>query len=329
MSKVFKALEQANHDRGRAGAAVRGEPTAVRPDPPVAAPPPVRDGHPAAPVVPVRPVPRIDEPRPLEADEVDAHLVSLLNPVCLAAEQYRILRHIIEQARRVDNASVFAVSSPSTGDGKTTTAINLAGALAQAPETRVLLVEADMRHPVIKRRLALVDATPGLIGAIHNTALALGDVARQCPPFNLWVLPAGGAVAAPYELLKSPRLGELLEDARRQYDYVVVDTPPLLPIPDCRIIGRHVDSFLVVVAAHKTPARLLDEALGVVPPSKNLGLVFNGEESAETTYGYGSAYAVERPRPGTNGGRPWYRGLRPMDVLLRRSKPEYHEEPWP
>jgi capsular exopolysaccharide synthesis family protein len=215
------------------------------------------------------------------------------------------------------------------GDGKTTTAINLAGALAQASDARVLLIDVDLRHPAVGGRLDLADSTPGLVDAIQNPALTLDDVVRPRPPFNLSVLPAGSPMASPYELLKSPRLGQLLEEARLQYDYVVLDTPPLVPIPDCRIVGRHVDGFLVVVAAHKTRAKLLDEALAVISSSKILGLVFNGGENANETLGYGSY--TERPRPGAmNGSRPWYRAGRSIDrLLLRPNKPDNHEESWP
>jgi hypothetical protein len=95
-------------------------------------------------------------------------------------------------------------------------------------------------------------------------------------------------------------------------------------IPDCRIISRHVDRFVVVVAAHKTPARLLDEALGILPQSKTLGLVFNAGESLDTTYGYNA----DRLRDAAlNGARPWYRGGRLIERLLPRGiTAESHEE---
>src|SRR2546423_15373101 len=77
---------------------------------------------------------------------VDEHLVSLVSPATFPAEQYRVLRHFVEEMRRERGLQVIAVTSPTPGDGKTTTAINLAGALAQAPDLRVLLVEADLRR---------------------------------------------------------------------------------------------------------------------------------------------------------------------------------------
>jgi protein-tyrosine kinase len=319
MSKVSKALEQSTRDSRRPSAPIRIGPSLERPS--LATPSAFSrnsrwDQH--------------DERPRQEAKGVDPRLVSLVDPVSPPAEQYRNLRHIVEQAQRAGQASPIAVSSPAIGDGKTTTAINLAGALAQSLEARVLLVDADLRRPLVSSRLALADSTPGLVGLIHDSTLTLTDVVRRCQPFNLWVLPAGSPSASPYELLKSPRLGQFLEEARAQYDYVVLDTPPLVSIPDCRIIGRYVDWFLVVVAAHKTPARLLDEALRTLAPAKTLGLVFNGGESVDMTYHRARYSAVGLRHDTVNGARARYRGGRLIDrLLLRGAVSANHEEQWP
>ena len=112
-------------------------------------------------------------------------------------------------------------------------------------------------------------------------------------------------------MLKSPRLGELLEEARRRYDYIVVDAPPLCPVQDCRVIAHWVDGFLLVVAAHHTPRRLVAEALNVVERGKMLGLVFNGDDHPPSSfYGYYGHYGAgaargprlaQRSRPGPAG----------------------------
>src|SRR5207245_2617124 len=245
------------------------------------------------------------------------HLVSLLDPVSFEAEQYRTLRHIVEQAHRTDHLSVLAVSAPSIGDGKTITAINLAGALAQAPDTRVLLVDADLRRPAVRRRLALGAAGRGLVDAILDPALSLGDVVQRRPAFNLSVLPSGPQTTSPYELLKSPRFGQLLDEARRQFDYVVLDTPPLVPFPDCRIIAKHVDTFLLVVTAHKTAVGLFDEALGALASSSVLALVFNASDIVDSRYHYTAGYSGPSDQSrATNGRRPWYLGGVVTDRLL-------------
>ena len=209
--------------------------------------------------------------------EVDEHLVSLITPDSFEADQYRVLRHTVEQRRRTAGLAVVAVSSAGPGDGKTTTAINLAGALAQDRAARVLLVDCDLRNSAMGRNLGLAEGR-GLVQAIIDPLLTLEDAIRHLPRFNLDVMAAGFETASPYELLKSPRLGELFESARRRYDYIVVDTPPIVPFPDCRVLGKIVDGFLMVVSAHRTPRRLVDEALAILPKELVVGLVFNGEK---------------------------------------------------
>ncbi len=243
------------------------------------------------------PAPAASEPAP-SAEIADDHLVSLISPAAFEAEQYRALRHIVEQMHKTDNVKIVAVSSPAVGDGKTTTAINLAGALAQSPEARVLLIDADLRRPSIGALLRHVDAKPGLVDAILDPACTLEQVLVVRSQFNLSFIHAGRPLASsPYELLKSARLGALLEEARGRYDYVVIDTPPLAEVQDCRLIASWVDGFLVVVAAHRTPRRLVEEALAIVEPAKILGLVFNGDTAGRHIAhdGYAGNYLQTRP----------------------------------
>jgi protein-tyrosine kinase len=253
------------------------------------------------------------EAQPVDGDAssgVDEHMVSLLTPTTYEAEQYRGLRHTIEQLHATTGLAVIAVSSPSVGDGKTTTAINLAGSLAQAPDYRVLLIDADLRRPSVGVELALDEpAGPGLVGAIVNPSLTLADVVRRRPPFNLSILPAGRPPTAPYEVLKSPRLTELLAEARRRYDYIILDTPPLVAVPDCRVIAQAVDGFLLVVTAHRTPRKLVEEALNVIDQGKIIGLVFNRDDrplAGYSDYAYGE-YATTQNAGGGRGRRAWRR----------------------
>jgi capsular exopolysaccharide synthesis family protein len=235
---------------------------------------------------------------------VDEHLVSLVTPAAFEAEQYRALRHMVEQLHNAADLKVVAVSSPAIGDGKTLTAINLAGALAQGAEARVLLVDADLRRPSLSQRLGMDPSGPGLVDAILGPGVTLDQVVQPRRPFNLFVIRAGQTPPSPYEVLKAPRLGELLQEARRQYDYVIVDTPPLTPVQDCRVIGRWVDGFLVVVAAHRTPRRLVKEALTRLDQAKIIGFVFNRDsQSLSRHYArYQRAYLETEP-PSSNGDR--------------------------
>jgi capsular exopolysaccharide synthesis family protein len=268
-------------------------------------------------------------PRPaVEASPtVDRRLVSLLSPGTMEAEQYRALRHLIEQFHKSASLTVVAVTSPGAGDGKTTTAINLAGALAQDPAARILLVDADLRAPALPQRLGL-DAfhARGLVDAILNPRLGLDDIVQRVAPFNLSVVPAGRRPGVPYELLASPRFGELLDAARRAFDYVILDSPPLVLFPDCRLLGQWVDGSLLVVAAHRTPRRMVEEALALIDPAKLVGLVFNADDRALSSYYGDDGYAYRYRQDDavvTNGHKPgrlralWSR--KPRQVRGRRT----------
>jgi capsular exopolysaccharide synthesis family protein len=217
--------------------------------------------------------------------KLDVRLVSLLRPTSFEAEQYRALRLMIEQKHAAVGLSVLAVSSPGSADGKTTTAINLAGALAQDPGKRVLLVDADLRQASVARCLGLGDTqVPGLAEAVLDPSLALQDLVVGFRSFNLDVLTAGRPQSRPYQLFGSSGLGTRLSEARRLYDYVVIDTPPLVPMPDSRALAHWVDGVLIVVAANKTPQRMLEEALTLSEPSKVLALVWNGDAESLASY---------------------------------------------
>jgi len=222
-----------------------------------------------------------------EPPEIDEHLVSLLAPVSFEAERYRILAHTIELMHKNSGLHVLAVTSPTVGDGKTTTAINLAGALARAPESRVLLVCMDLRKPSIMNHLRMAGPhTVGLVNAILDPAQTLNGAVQHLQRFNLSVLPAGPCPADPYQVLKSPRLGELIQEACRQYQYVVLDTPPLLLVPDVSLISKLVTGFLMVVATDRTPRSLVEEALNLMDPSKLVGLVVNYDDRPIQDYDY-------------------------------------------
>jgi capsular exopolysaccharide synthesis family protein len=312
MSKFAKALEQAQRER-----AMRNQ---GAPAPAPFVPPP-----PAAP--PTRKVPAPSRGHAVPTGEVDDHLVSLVAPASLEAEQYRALRHQIEQRHKTDNLSVIAVSSPGVGDGKSITAANLAGALAQASDASVLLVEADLRRPSIGTLLGFDDPHGlGLVDAILDSDVSLADVILPRSPFNLNVVLAGQTPPSPYEVLKSPRLGALLDEARRHYDFIILDTPPLAPVQDCRVVARWVDGILLVIAAGQTPRALLDAALDVLDPAKVIGLVFNGYDQLLAGR-YASHYSRYALTPaGPRGGRLG-RMTRRVGSLLRRGQSREAKRP--
>jgi capsular exopolysaccharide synthesis family protein len=238
----------------------------------------------------------------LQPEGVEEHLVGILAVDSFEAEQYRTLCHLVGQLHKEAGLSVIAVSSPAVGDGKTVTAINLAATLTQTPQARVLLIDLDLRRPAIANYLGIDSLNSrSLEDGIRDPNLSLEDITKSLSPLNFSVVLADSLSITPYDVFKASRLDELIEEARRGYDYIVLDTAPLIPFPDCRLIERFVDGFLVVVAAHKTPRKLLEESIAVVDPEKVIGLVFNSDN--QPVFGYSSyyAYSPSRVRNGHGG----------------------------
>jgi capsular exopolysaccharide synthesis family protein len=221
-----------------------------------------------------------------DVGSLDSRLVSLRTPDSFEADQYRMLRYAVDQACPADGCRVIAITSPISGDGKTLTAVNLAGAIAKSSETHVLLVDADLRRPSIGRVLGRNGhGSWGLVDAILDRRLTFEQAAWRLDQGNLSVVSSRRPEADTYELIASRRFGDLIREAREHFDYVVLDSPPVLPIPDSRLLTECVDGFLVVIAADKTPRRLLEETLTLLGPAKILGLVFNSESYRHSRYG--------------------------------------------
>ena len=222
---------------------------------------------------------------------LDPRLVSLTAAGSFAAEQYQGLRLTLERLGHGRGAQALAVTSPAAGDGKTVTAINLAGTLARGSDARVLLIDADLRRPTVASQLALDVTAKGLTDALTDERTALEDVTTTLEPFNLSVIPAGTGHGAVHQMLRSTRMERLLKEARERYDFIVLDTPPLLPVFDSALLAKFVDGVLMVVSANRTPRKLLGEALNLLAPGKVLGIVFN--KDVRPLFGYYDSYYRE------------------------------------
>ncbi len=237
------------------------------------------------------------------AARIDEHLVALVSPSSFDAEPYRILISVLESLRAGRPSLVIAVTSAAPNEGKTTTSINLSAMLARLPGSSVLLLDADLRRPSVAKRIGLAnEADPGLGRALGNPELAVCDAPVPCPPLPLSVLAAGPRESLPLETLHSPAFGALVQAGRQAYRYVVVDTPPVVALPDARALSTLVDGFLLVVRAGVTPRSLLAEALEALDRDKLMGIVFNGDTRPfDGYYGrYRSYYGAQRKRAGSS-----------------------------
>ncbi len=187
-------------------------------------------------------------------------------------EQYRIARTKLIQ--HPDQPRLIVISSAGTGDGKTVSAINLAGALALKSDARVMLVEADLRRPSIGSLLGL-PSHPGLSEYLAGTC-ALHDVITRIEQFpNLCVVPAGRTKANPTELLDSRRWATACEEFRKRSRFVIFDAPPMGTVADYDLIEAQCEGVILVVRPDVTNRRLCLESLASVAQGKLVGVLMN------------------------------------------------------
>jgi protein-tyrosine kinase len=213
------------------------------------------------------------------ATAIDRRLVTLTAPDTFAAERYQGLRLKLEQLRAEKALRVIAVTSPGAGDGKTLTSINLAGVLARESDARILLIDADLRRSSVSEQLGLEAGAAGLADLIAGSKKQLAELIRRPEKCGFDVLPAGSSSRSVQKLFRAERFTQILAEARERYDYVLLDTPPLVPVYDAAVLARQVDGVILVVAADRTPRRLLGAALDLLDASKVIGLVFNADTS--------------------------------------------------
>jgi len=187
-------------------------------------------------------------------------------------EQYRIARTKIIQ--HPDQPRLIVVTSPGSGDGKTVSAINLAGALALKSDAQIMLVDADLRRSSIATLLGLPQQ-PGL-GEYLSGKCGLDDIIIRVEQFpNLCVVPAGKAIANPTELLDSPRWASVCAEFRRQSQFVIFDAPPLETVADYDLIAANCDGIVFVVRPERTNRKLCLQGLASVPEGKLIGVLMN------------------------------------------------------
>lgn len=204
------------------------------------------------------------------------------------AESYRQLRTNLQFANISGHAKTVLVTSSLPGEGKSTTAINLAIALAQAGQS-VCLVDADLRRPMVGEYLGL-DATAGLTTALVGAA-DVNELLHVWGGDNLCVLTSGRIPPNPSELLGSEEMSGLIKALEQAFDIVIIDAPPLLPVTDAAVLAQHVGGVAVVVGAQRIKRQDLEKSLRALElvGANILGLVLNllpgkGPDSYAYTY---------------------------------------------
>ena len=218
-----------------------------------------------------------------------------LNSSTRWAEPFRVLRTNMQYIEVDHDQKVFVITSSLPEEGKSTTAVNLAVTLALTNQ-RVALVECDLRRPLIAKRL-------GLDGAVGTTSVLIGKVSlheamQQYGDSGLQVLPCGPIPPNPSELLQSKAIQTLLDQLRAEFDVVLLDAPPLLPVTDAALLAAQADGALVIVRHGKTTREHLTHAIErlTAVDAKTLGIVLNmipAKKRGGDAYAYDYSYSYD------------------------------------
>lgn len=217
------------------------------------------------------------------------NLVTQNDPKNPAAEAYRVIRTGIQFAQAGKELQTIALTSCTPKEGKSTTIANLAVVLTQAGKS-VLLIDCDMRNPTVHKNFNLSNKV-GLSSCI-SMGTALSDAVQKTSIKGLYALTEGVIPPNPSELLGSEQMKNVLQRAKEQYDYVLIDTPPVMPVTDALIVGRFVDGMILVIASAEVKVEMARDVKNqLVNAGANiLGVVLNKVRSEHHGYGYGYYY---------------------------------------
>ncbi|WP_170955546.1 polysaccharide biosynthesis tyrosine autokinase [Ornithinimicrobium cerasi] len=249
----------------------------------------------------------------------DNHSIYLeIDPFGPQAEAVRQLRTNMMFVDVTTGKHSFVISSTLPGEGKTTTAVNLALAMSDAG-TKVLLIDADLRHPSVATNL-------GLEGAVGLTTVLLGeaeveDVTQRWGGTNLHVLTSGEVPPNPSELLGSAKMHALFDSLMETYDFILVDAPPVLPVTDAMVIEKLTGGLLMVVASGETRKRHVHEALRVLSTTESHIAGFVLTKTPPKPLAYYSYYSGEDAATKPDGPRRQRRRPSARDRRMAKSHP--------
>jgi capsular exopolysaccharide synthesis family protein len=213
-------------------------------------------------------------------DRLDARLAEKVvvdvNISPLSREQYRRLAAVLHDAQGNSGTRVVMVTSAVPGEGKTLTATNLALTLSDSYRRRVLLIDADLRRPALHQVFRL-NTTTGLIDGLESPN-DVKLVLRQVSSY-LSVLPAGRPTQDPMAVLTSDRMRRLVDEAKEAFDWVIIDTPPLLLLPDANLLSSLVDGAVLVIKANSTPHEMVRRTVELIGRERVMGVVLNRADS--------------------------------------------------
>ena len=205
-------------------------------------------------------------------------VVFFTHPESLAAEKFRFLGVRMRNFRQSRPLKKVLITSTIPAEGKSVVAVNLAGVLARRKE-RVLLIDGDLRRPVLAQHFGL-GTLAGLAEWLQSGDQTPSNI-YHLAGLGLWIMPAGSPPANPLELMQSGRLSALLQQIHDSFDWIIVDSPPLLPLADTTVWARVTDGTLLVTREGTTKKGALQRGLEMIKKSDLLGVVLNGRSDKD------------------------------------------------
>jgi protein-tyrosine kinase len=221
-------------------------------------------------------------------------LVTLTAEGSLGAEKFRFLAVRLSHLQQSRAIKKVVVTSTMPEEGKSLVSANLAVALAHKCRQKVLLVDGDLRRPSLAETFG-IEKLPGLSEWVQDGSSPAARLYRLEEP-GFWLLPAGGAPENPLGLMQSPKLSQILEQLSTWFDWIIIDTPPLLPLADTSVWVRLSDGVLLVAREAKVERRQLKKGLEAVKTSNLIGVILNDTESAQQSSYYQHYYLAATRR---------------------------------
>lgn len=225
----------------------------------------------------------------------DSHLIDAARPHEAPTEEFRTLRTRLNHLQSLQPIHSVVVTSPSPAEGKSLGAVNLALAESQLAGNATLLCDFDFRRPIV-HTLFQLDRSPGITDYLLGKA-RLDEVIKKIAGTNLYVMPAGQAVINPLELLNLKQVKDLLQSLPKAFNWVILDSPPLLFAADASLLGTFCDGTILVVRMGVTTVDSVTRAMNSLCENNVLGIIANGARKGElySKYTYYHSYYYSKP----------------------------------
>jgi capsular exopolysaccharide synthesis family protein len=224
-------------------------------------------------------------------------LVCYTKEESLAAEAFRLLGVRLQHLRRDRPLRKVLITSTIPQEGKSMVAANLACTLALRTQQKVLLLEGDLRRPALSQALG-IGTNPGLCDCLQG-ARALAKCIYHLESPGLWILPSGSAYSNALELLQSGRLSAIMDQLAVWFDWIIIDSPPVLPLADTSVWARLADGILLVTRQGTTEKRHLQRGLEGLETKKLIGALLNCSQSSGNSDYYYRATNAASPSDGS------------------------------